>query len=51
MPLYAHIKGHIRQAISLKSVTRGLPRQVKIVNHRAAGAYNKVHGCAYELAE
>jgi integrase len=39
---YAHIKGHIRQAVSLKSVTRGLPRQVRVVNHRAAMAYEKV---------
>ncbi|HKC03171.1 MAG TPA: integrase arm-type DNA-binding domain-containing protein, partial [Sphingomicrobium sp.] len=39
---YAHIKGHIRQEISLKSVTRGLPRQAKVVNHRAAMAYSKL---------
>jgi integrase len=39
---YAHIKGHIHQAVSLKSVTRGLPRQVKTVNHRAAMPYSKV---------
>jgi integrase len=39
---YAHIKGYIRQAVSLKSVTRGLPRQVRVVNHRAAMAYDKV---------
>jgi integrase len=39
---YAHIKGHIRHEISLKSVTRGLPRQSKIVTHRAAMAYAKV---------
>lgn len=39
---YAHIKGHIRNEVSLKSVTRGLPRQVKVVKHRAAMAYAKV---------
>ena len=39
---YAHIKGNIRQEVSLKSVTRGLPRHVKVVNHRAAMAYDRV---------
>jgi integrase len=39
---YAHIKGHIRQEVSLRSVTRGLPRQAKMVTHRAAMAYSRV---------
>ena len=39
---YAHIKGHIRQEVSLRSVTRGLPRQAKRVIHRAAMAYSRV---------
>jgi integrase len=39
---YAHIKGHIRQEVSLKSVTRGLPRQSKVVTHRAAMPYAKL---------
>lgn len=39
---YAHIKGMIRQEVSLKSVTRGLPRQRKLVRHREAMPYAKV---------
>jgi len=39
---YAHIKGHILHEVSLRSVTRGLPRQVKTVNHRAAMPYCEV---------
>lgn len=39
---YAHIKGLIRQEVSLKSVTRGLPRQTHMVTHRAAMPYARV---------
>lgn len=33
---YAHIKGLITEEVSLRSVTRGLPRQTRQVTHRAA---------------
>jgi integrase len=33
---YAHIKGLVPEEISLRSVTRGLPRQTRQVTHRAA---------------
>lgn len=33
---YAHIKGLVPEEISLRSVTRGLPRQSRHVTHRAA---------------
>lgn len=39
---YAHIKGLIPAEVSLRSVTRGLPRQVKHVTHRAALPYAEV---------
>ena len=36
---FAHIKGMIAAEISLRSVTRGLPRQTRQVSHRAAMPY------------
>ena len=39
---YAHIKGLIPEEVSLRSVTRGLPRQVKQVAHRDAMPYAEV---------
>ncbi len=36
---YAHIKGFVPEEISLRSVTRGLPRQARQVTHREAMAY------------
>jgi integrase len=39
---YAHIKGLVPEEVSLRSVTRGLPRQVKQVTHREAMPYAKV---------
>jgi integrase len=36
---YAHIKGLVPEEISLRSVTRGLPRQTQQVTHRAAMPY------------
>lgn len=36
---YAHIKGFVPEEVSLRSVTRGLPRQTRQVEHRAAMAY------------
>lgn len=39
---YAHIKGLIPEEISLRSVTRGLPRQNHQVSHRAAMPYANV---------
>lgn len=33
---YAHIKGLVAEEVSLRSVTRGLPRQTRQVTHRAA---------------
>jgi len=39
---YAHIKGLTPEEVSLRSVTRGLPRQVRQVTHREAMAYAKV---------
>jgi integrase len=36
---FAHIKGHIATEVSLRSVTRGLPRQTRQVTHRAAMLY------------
>lgn len=39
---YAHIKGVIPGEVSLRSVTRGLPRQTRQVSHRAAMAYADV---------
>jgi integrase len=39
---YAHIKGLIPAEVSLRSVTRGLPRQTRQVSHRAAMPYADV---------
>ncbi len=39
---YAHIKGLIAEEVSLRSVTRGLPRQTRQVTHRAAMAHADV---------
>ena len=39
---FAHIKGLIPAEVSLRSVTRGLPRQGQQVSHRAAMAYADV---------
>jgi integrase len=39
---YAHIKGLIPNEVSLRSVTRGLPRQTRQVTHRAAMPYAEV---------
>ena len=39
---YAHIKGLVPEEISLRSVTRGLPRQNRKVTHREAMAYSDV---------
>jgi integrase len=41
---YAHIKGLVPEEISLRSVTRGLPRQARHVTHLAAMPYPKVSG-------
>lgn len=39
---YAHIKGWVPEEVSLRSVTRGLPRQTKQVTHREAMPYAMV---------
>ena len=39
---YAHIKGHIPQEITLRSVTRGLPRADTAVKHMPALPYEQV---------
>ena len=39
---YAHIKGFVPEEISLRSVTRGLPRQTRRVTHREAMPYADV---------
>jgi integrase len=39
---YAHIKGFVPEEISLRSVTRGLPRQTRQVTHLAAMPYAQV---------
>ena len=39
---YAHIKGLVPDEVSLRSVTRGLPRQTRQVTHRAAMPYAEV---------
>ena len=39
---YAHIKGFVPEEVSLRSVTRGLPRQTQRVAHRAAMPYAEV---------
>ncbi|MDG5487392.1 tyrosine-type recombinase/integrase [Sphingomonas sp. BGYR3] len=47
---YAHIKGHIPAEISLRLVTRGLPRQIRQVEHRAAMPYAAVPAFLQKLA-
>lgn len=39
---YAHIKGLVPEEVSLRSVTRGLPRQTHRVTHRVAMPYARV---------
>lgn len=39
---YAHINGMIPQQVSLRSVRKGLPRQVRLVEHRQAMPYKDV---------
>lgn len=46
---YAHIKGFVPEEISLRSVTRGLPRQTRQVTHLAAMPYAKVPAFMKEL--
>lgn len=46
---YAHIKGLIKEEISLRSVTRGLPRQTQRVSHRVAMPYADVPGFLRKL--
>lgn len=47
---YAHINGLIRHEVSLKSVTRGLPRQRHMTVHRAAMPYAQVPDFMRHLA-
>lgn len=47
---YAHIKGLVPEEISLRSVTRGLPRQARQVTHLAAMPYPKVPDFVKKLA-
>lgn len=47
---YAHIKGMIPEEVSLRSVTRGLPRQTRHVTHRAAMPYAEVPAFLQKLA-
>lgn len=47
---YAHIKGLIPEEVSLRSVTRGLPRQTRQVAHRAAMPYAAVPAFLQQLA-
>lgn len=47
---YAHIKGFVPEEISLRSVTRGLPRQTRQVTHLAAMPYAKVPAFMHELS-
>jgi len=47
---YAHIKGFVPEEISLRSVTRGLPRQMHQVTHLAAMPYAKVPAFMKKLA-
>lgn len=46
---YAHIKGLVPEEISLRSVTRGLPRQSRQVTHLAAMPYSEVPAFMKEL--
>ncbi|KRB93673.1 hypothetical protein ASE22_25030 [Sphingomonas sp. Root720] len=39
---FAHIKGLVPEEVSLRSVTRGLPRQSRQVTHRAAMTYGDI---------
>jgi integrase len=48
---YAHIKGLIPAEISLRSVTRRLPRQTRQVEHRAAMLYANVPAFLRKLAQ
>lgn len=48
---FAHIKGIIPSEVSLRSVTRGLPRQTRQVTHRAAMPYAQVPGFLQKLAQ
>lgn len=47
---YAHIKGLVPEEISLRSVTRGLPRQARQVTHLAAMPYADVPAFMQKLA-
>jgi len=47
---YAHIKGMIADEVSLRSVTRGLPRQTRQVTHRAAMPHAQVPAFLATLA-
>ncbi|MBA3666384.1 MAG: integrase family protein [Sphingomonas sp.] len=47
---YAHIKGFVPEEISLRSVTRGLPRQTRQVIHFASMPYAKVPAFMHELS-
>lgn len=47
---YAHIKGMIADEVSLRSVTRGLPRQTREVTHRAAMPHAQVPSFLQKLA-
>lgn len=47
---YAHIKGFVPEEISLRSVTRGLPRQTRQVTHLAAMPYADVPDFIKQLA-
>lgn len=48
---YAHIKGMIPQPISLRSVRKGLPRQLRQVEHRQAMPYRDVPAFLARLIE
>lgn len=48
---FAHIKGWVPEEISLRSVTRGLPRQAKVTTHREAMPYKQVPAFMKALAE
>lgn len=47
---YAHIKGLIANEVSLRSVTRGLPRQTRQVTHRVAMPHAQVPAFLQALA-
>jgi hypothetical protein len=48
---YAHIKGLVPEEVSLRSVTRGLPRQTRQVTHRAAMPDEKAPAFMEALSE